>query len=129
MKDKIKLRPEYNSLDKLLVYLTSACTYTCVIDYDSWDLRTDANGEMEKCIIIKKSAMHGMKVYFNANCELIMTYMIPNKLMHAYFGRSVKAYKNILEIIAGGIKNGLLANSQKKAFEEIKLVLTKIAVL
>lgn len=72
--------------------------------------------------------MHGMKVYFSNENELIMSYIIPNKFMNAYFGKSVKARKSILELIGGAIKNTLLSGSQKKAFNEMEQVLLRIAV-
>ncbi len=127
MENKITVKSEYNSLNTLLDYLKTESSYDCSSEYDSWDIRTDDKGLMEKCVLIKKSSMHGMKVYFNTNNELMMSYIIPNKLMNAYFGKSVKVHKNILEIITGIIKSSLLSGSQKKAFEEMELVLLKIA--
>ncbi len=127
MENKITLKSEYNSLEKLSDYLKQESPYGSTIEYDSWDIRTNANGHMEKCLLIKKSAMHGMKVYFNSTNELVMSYIIPNKLMNAYFGKSVKARKNILEIITGLIKSALLSRSQKTAFQEMELELLKIA--
>ena len=62
----------------------------------------------------------------NSENELLLTYIIPNKVMNAYFGRSEKAYKTIPEIIGGAIKNGLLIGSQKKAFNAIASVFTQI---
>ena len=128
MEKQIIIKSEYSSLDKMLEFLKKESTFECVKQYDSWDLRTDTSGQMEKCITIKKSAMHGMKVYFSKENELMMTYIIPNKLMNAYFGKSQKRYRNILEIITGVIKNALLVGSQKKAFEEMSQVLNKIAI-
>jgi hypothetical protein len=126
MENKVTVKNEYSSLEKLSSYLKKNSTYDCVIEYDSWDVRTDENGQMEKCLTIKKSAMHGMKVYFNSNNQLVMSYIIPNKIMNAYFGKSVKARKNILEIITGVIKNALLSGSQKTAFQEIEADLLKL---
>ena len=126
MENKITLKSEYNSLEKLNDYLKKESEFDCSIDYDSWDVRTDANGQMEKCVVIKKSAMHGMKIYFPQENVLKMTYIIPNKLMHAYFGKSEKRYRNPLEIVTGIIKSALLAGSQKKAFKEMEKSLNKI---
>lgn len=126
MENRINVKSEYNSLDKLSEYLKKETPYDCSTEYDSWDIRTDANGQMEKCILIKKSAMHGMKAYFNKSNELEMSYIIPNKIMNAYFGKSVKARKNILEIVTGIIKNAALSGSQKKAYQEMELELIKI---
>jgi len=71
--------------------------------------------------------MHGMKLFFSNENVLEATYIIPNKMMNAYFGRSQKRYRNILEIITGSIKNALLAGAQKKAFEEMEQVVVKLS--
>lgn len=126
MENKITLKSEFNSLEKLAIHIKKESSYDTSIEYDSWDIRTDANGQMEKCLLVKKSSMHGMKVYFNANNNVITSYIIPNKLMNAYLGRSVKARKNILEIITGVIKNAILSGSQKTAYTEMELELLKL---
>lgn len=127
MENKITVKSEYNSLEKLLDYLIAESSYECTSEYDSWDIRTDANGQMEKCVLVKKSSMHGMKLYFTQDQNLVMSYIIPNKVMNAYFGKSVKARKNILEIVAGVIKNAVLSGSQKKAYSEMESIVLKIA--
>ncbi|MFT6500822.1 MAG: hypothetical protein ACJASQ_000932 [Crocinitomicaceae bacterium] len=127
MEKQIKIKSEYNSLGKILEYIKNESPYKCSEVYDSWDVRTDSNGQMEKCVMIKKSSMHGMKMYFSKEGVLEMTYIIPNKMMNAYFGRSQKSRRNILEIITGGIKNALLIGSQKKAFAEMSKALEKIS--
>lgn len=127
MEKQIRTKIEYNSLDKVLDFLTSESDLDCSKVYDSWDVRTDANGQMEQCVVIKKSAMHAMKVYLSDDRILQMTHIIPNKLMNAYFGKSEKQYKNIIEIITGKISQALLSGSQKSAFYEIEEVLLKIA--
>ncbi|WP_179319723.1 hypothetical protein [Winogradskyella helgolandensis] len=128
MEKSITTKNEYNSLDAINTYLkTKASTFECSKEYDSWDVRTNAHGQMEHCIILKKSAMHGMKVHFEKDNTLKMTYIIPNKMMHAYFGKSQKRYRNVLEIITGKIKDTLLAPAQRKAFEEMEQVFEKIS--
>lgn len=128
MEKKITVKKDYNSLDKILDFVKKDSSFDCSKEYDSWDVRTDSNGQMEQCVLIKKSGMHGMKVYFSNENELMMTYIIPNKLMNAYFGKSVKARKSILEVVGGIIKNAFLSGSQKKAFGEMEQVLLRIAV-
>jgi hypothetical protein len=127
MENTIKIQNEYNTLEKVEQFVKKESPYNCTIEYDSWDVRTDANGQMEKCVLIKKSGMHGMKVHFTKENEILMCHLIPSKVMNAYFGRSQKARRNILEIIAGGIKNSLLLGGQKKAFKEMEEVMLKIA--
>jgi hypothetical protein len=127
MENKITLKSQYNTLDKLMDFLKGESAYESSITYDIWNVRTDANGQMEQCVLIKKSSMQAVKVYFSQENELMMSHVIPNKVMNAYFGKSVKAHRNILEVITGGIKNAMLSGSQKKAFNEIELALKKIA--
>ena len=127
MGNKITLKNEYNILDKLMDFLKGENSYESSLTYDIWGLRTDANGQMEKCVLVKKSSMHDMKVYFSQENELMMSYVIPNKVMNAYFGKSVKARKSILEVIGGGIKNVMLSGSQKKAFQGMESIFKKIA--
>jgi hypothetical protein len=127
MENTIKVQQEFNTLEKVEQFVKNESSYNCSIEYDSWDVRTDANGQMEKCVLIKKSKMHGMKVYFTNENEILMSYLIPGKVMNAYFGRSQKARRNILEIVAGVIKNALLSGGQKKAYKEMEEVMLGIA--
>ena len=127
MEKSITIKNEYNSLDTLNTYLKSVSTFESSKEYDSWEVRTNAQGQMEQCIVLKKSNMHGMKVHFENENTLKMTYIIPNKMMHAYFGKSEKAYQNIIEIVTGKIKEALLAPAQKKAFEEMEQVFHQIS--
>ncbi len=120
MEKLIKIKEEYDSLDKLLQYVEKETSYTCSKVYDVWEMRTDAKGQMEQCVLIKKSSMHALKAFFTGDGSLKTNHVIPSKTMHAYFGKNTqKARRNILEIIIGNGSRALLAGSQKKAFEEI----------
>ncbi|NRD20041.1 hypothetical protein HNV08_08270 [Winogradskyella eckloniae] len=127
MEKTIKIKNEYNSLDTLYSYLKTATSFESSKEYDSWEVRTNIHGQMEQCLVLKKSNMHGMKVYFENENSLKMTYIIPNKIMQAYFGNSQKRYQNVLEIVTGKIKNILLTSSQNKAFKEMEQVFLKIS--
>lgn len=127
MERTIKIQNQYNTLEKIQQFVKDESSYNSSIEYDSWDVRTDANGQMEKCVLIKKSGMHGMKIHFTKENEIFMSHLIPNKVLNAYFGRSQKAHRNVLEIVAGGIKNTLLAGGQQKAFSEMEDVILSIA--
>jgi hypothetical protein len=128
MEKQIEVKSQYNNLEKILDYAKKECSYDCSIDYDIWELRTDENNQAKKCVIIKKSGMHAVKLYFNQENVMKATYIIPNKIMNVYFGKSQKAYRSIPEIIGGAIKNVLLAGSQKKAFNQIEQTLAGIKI-
>ena len=127
MENLIEIKSKYNTLDKLNSYLKTASTFECSKEYDIWEQRADTNGQMEQCIVVKKSGMHAVKVFFVNENTVKVNYMIPNKLMHAYFGKSVKARRNIVEIVTGIIKQAILAAPQKKAFEELEKIVKKAA--
>ncbi|PHR72859.1 MAG: hypothetical protein COA67_03925 [Lutibacter sp.] len=127
MENLIEIRKEYNSLDKLCNYLKTASTFECSKEYDIWEQRVDNNGQMAQCIVVKKSGMHAIKVFFANESTVKINYIIPNKVMHAYFGKSVKARRNIMEIVAGVIKQAVLAAPQKKVFEELEKIVEKAA--
>lgn len=126
MEKQITVKKEINSLDSLLNQLKTDATFQSSKEYDIWDSRTDSNGQMEQCIVVKKGAMHGMKIYFSKENAITMTYIIPNKLMNTYFGKSQKRYRSVIQILTGSISQALLSGSQKKAFAEIEQVVGKL---
>ena len=125
MENVIEVKSEYNSLDKLYEFLKKESTYQCSKTYDSWEVRTDSNGQMEQCIVIKKSGMHAIKVYLLKDNLAKINHIIPSKLMHAYFGKNEERRQNIIEIITGKIKGALFEGAQKKAFEELEQIVMK----
>ena len=127
MENLISINDKYNSLDKLKDFLQSTSDYECVKDYDTWEHRVDDKGHMEQCLILKKSNMHAVKLFFVNDNVVKVNHIIPNKMMQAYFGKSVKARQNIIEIITGKIKEVALAGSQQKAFKELESVINKAA--
>lgn len=127
MENLIEIKTEFNTLDKLKEFLESESTYKCSKEYDTWEQRVNIQGKMEQCILLKKNNMHAIKIFFANSNTVKINYIIPNKVMHAYFGKSVKARRNIVEIVTGLIKNALLAPSQKKAFNELEAVVKKVA--
>lgn len=126
MKKEISVKNEYHSLDEILDFMKNESPFEVSLEYDHWDVRTDANNQMERCILIKKSAMHGVKMYLSGNQKLKLDYVIPNKILNAYFGKSQQKHQNILEIIGNKIKEVALSGSQQKAFNEISSTLNKI---
>lgn len=128
MENLITINDKYNSLDKLKVFLQSTSDYECTKDYDTWEHRVDDKGHMEQCLVLKKSNMHAIKLFFVNKNTVKINHIIPNKVMQAYFGKSVKARQNIIEIITGKIKEVALAGSQEKAFKELESIIHKAAV-
>jgi len=128
MKKTITIKNDYNSLDTLYNFLKNESTFEASKDYDIWEHRTDTNGQMAQCIVLKKSNMHALKIFFVNENTVKVNHIIPNKMMHAYFGKNVKARKNIIELITGKIKEVVLAGSQQKAFEELEAVVIKATV-
>ncbi len=125
MEKIVTIKNEYNSLETLQGFLKTASSFDCSKEYDKWEVRTDANGQMEQCLVLKKSGMHAVKLYFPRENTVKISYIIPNSFMNAYFGKSVKARRDILEIVTGKIKEALLAPAQKKAFKELEKVVHK----
>lgn len=127
MENLIEIKSEYNSLDTLYAFLKNDPLYEYSKTYDIWELRTDANGQAKQCIVMKKSGMHAIKIFFANEKTVKINYMIPNKIMHMYFAKSVKRHRSILEIVAGVIKQAVLDRPQKKAFSELEQHFIKLA--
>lgn len=127
MTRQMVIKNSYDSLNTILAEVKRLSPYEASLVYDTWDMRTDKNNQMEKCILLKKSNMHGLKLHLEEGQQLHINHVIPNKIMQAYFGKSQKRYKNILEIVTGKIAELALADSQKKAFEEMYQSLAPLA--
>lgn len=69
--------------------------------------------------------MHAVKLFFVNENTVKINHIIPNKMMQAYFGKSVKARQNIIEIITGKIKEVVLSGAQQSAFKELERVIIK----
>ncbi len=126
MEKLISVNTDYNSLDKIEAFLKKETNFEVSQEYDGWDVRTDENGQMKKCVVVKKSNMHGIRLYFTTANTLKVNHLIPNKLMNAYFGKNQHKYQSIFEIITGKIQELLLSPSQNKAFKEMTEVFNKI---
>jgi hypothetical protein len=120
MENQIKINSKYNSLEKLLDLLKKETNFNCSKEYDIWEIRTTVKDQMEECIVVKKSKMHAIKIFFIDDCSVKLTYIIPNKMMNVYFGKSVEARRNIFEIITGSIKKAIFAGAQKKAYDQLE---------
>lgn len=125
MQNLISINTKYNTLDTLQDFLKTASSFECSKTYDIWEQRTDSNGQMAQCLVLKKNNLNAVKFYFVNDNTVKVDHVIPNKLMQAYFGKSVKARKNIIEIIAGIIKQSILYGPQQKAFKELEAIIAK----
>lgn len=125
MENLITINSQYNSLDRLQQFLNTASSFQCTKEYDTWEQRTDANGQLAQCLVLKKSNMHAVKLFFLNENTVKVNHIIPNKIMQAYFGKSHKRYQNIIEIITGKIKDVALSGSQQKAFEVLEQEIKK----
>lgn len=126
MENLITITNQYNSLDELQNALKNNANFSCTKEYDIWEQRVDNNGNLAQCLVLKKSNMHAVKLFFINNNTLKANHIIPNKIMQAYFGKSEKRYQNVLEIITDKIKTAVLEPSQNKAFNEIEAEVVRI---
>ena len=126
MENLITIKNQYHSLDELQNALKNNSNYNCTKEYDIWEQRVDINGNLAQCLVLKKSNMHAVKLFFINENTLKANHIIPNKIMQAYFGKSEKRYQNVLEIITGKIKAAVLEPAQKKAFFEIEAEIIKL---
>lgn len=126
MENLITIKNQYNSLDELQNALKRNANYSCTKEYDIWEQRLDNNGQMAQCLVLKKNNMHAVKLFFINENTLKANHIIPNKIMQAYFGKSQKAYQNVIEIITGKIKTAVLEPAQNKAFKEIETEVLRI---
>jgi len=78
MENLIEIKNDYNSLDKLLDRLKKNTNYECSKTYDIWEHRTDSNGQMAQCIVIKKSSMNAAKVFFVNENTVNVNHITPN---------------------------------------------------
>ncbi|NJM80422.1 MAG: hypothetical protein HC854_13885 [Flavobacterium sp.] len=126
MENLITINNQYNSLDQLHNALKTNTNFSCTKEYDIWEQRIDNNGNLAQCLVLKKNNMHAIKLFFINENTLKANHIIPNKIMQAYFGKSEKAYQNVIEMITGKIKAAVLEPAQKKAFNEIEAEVVKV---
>lgn len=65
MENLITINSQYNSLDRLQQFLNTTSSFQCTKEYDTWEQRTDANGQLAQCLVLKKSNMHAVKLFFS----------------------------------------------------------------
>ena len=126
MENLITINNQYDSLDQLHNVLKLSTNLKCTKEYDIWEQRIDNNGNLAQCLILRKNSMHAVKLFFINENTLKVNHIIPNKIMQAYFGKSEKAYQNVIEIITNKIKSAVIEPAQEKAFYEIEAEIIRI---
>ena len=126
MENLITINNQYGSLDQLHNVLKLSTNLKCTKEYDIWEQRIDNNGNLAQCLVVKKSNMHAVKLFFINENTLKANHIIPNKIMQAYFGKSEKAYQNVIEIITNKIKSAVIEPGQEKAFYEIEAEVVRV---
>ena len=126
MENLITINNQYGSLDQLHNVLKLSTNLKCTKEYDIWEQRIDNNGNLAQCLVLKKNNMHAVKLFFINENTLKANHIIPNKIMQAYFGKSQKAYQNVIEIITNKIKTVVLEPAQEKAFYEIEAEVVRV---
>lgn len=125
MENLVNITPTYNTLDSLQNFLKTESSLECTKEYDIWEHRTNGQGQIEQCLILKKSNMHAIKIFFVNDDTVKINHIIPNKMMNAYFGKSVKARRSILEVVGGMVTQTVLKDGQEKAFKELEAFVAK----
>ncbi len=106
MEKIIKVQEQYNSLDKVEDFLKKNSSFEISQDYDRWEIRADENKQMEKCVVVQKSKLYGLKLYFSSENMLKANYIIPNKIMESYFGKKA-GFRSIFKVITEKIKEAI----------------------
>ncbi|GEM_PF-5238002 len=74
MNTKFKIKEQYRTLDDLEKYLQAKSSYECKKMFNSW---RDINIKKEYCVLVKKSALYGIKVNFIDNNYVMIEPVIP----------------------------------------------------
>lgn len=125
MENLVNIIATYNTLDTLQNFLKTESNLECTKEYDIWEHHVNGQGQIEQCLVLKKSNMHAIKIFFVNGGTVKINHIIPNKMMNAYFGKSVKARRSILEVVGGMVTQTVLKGSQEKAFKELEAVVAK----
>lgn len=126
MEKILKLKSEFDSLEPLLVAVQKKNpSYTSVIEYDVWEMCSGTDRNIEQCVLVKKSSMHGVKAYFTAPNTIKISQVIPSKTKNALLGQR-KGRRNALELIVGTIKSSIVKSAQRKAFQELQTVFQEV---
>ncbi len=113
METIIKLKEGYNSLDKVLEYVSTKSNYECEKIFNSW--RTISFSK-EYCILIKKNSIDGAIINFVDENEIRIATEVPSKYFYGWtVGRGImpplvrlllsKKRKTTLEEVTGYFKD------------------------
>ncbi len=113
---EIKIKESYDSLDKVLNYLSKESEYKCKKVYNIWEAAIGA--KTEKCILIKKNAFIGLKADFVKKNVLKLKPVVPHNMLIAFtVGRGI--FPPIVRAILSGPQNKMLTEVAD-VFDKIK---------
>jgi hypothetical protein len=115
MEQQLRINSNYDSLDKVMAFLKPKTSYNCSQEYNTWEVATGS--EIPKCILVKKSAMIGLKIDFSNQNTLKIMPVVPSKFLVSFTeGKG----------IAPPIVRALLSGGQKKLVNEVSEKLVDI---
>lgn len=65
MEKIISINHQYNTLETLQEFFIKSSSFVCAKEYDVWDHRVNAKGQMEQCLILKKNSLNAIKICHN----------------------------------------------------------------
>lgn len=108
MKTTFKVKSEFNNLNKIIDHVNTVSNFECSKVHNAWKI----NMSSEKCGLIKKSAVIGIKFEFISNNEISLEPVVPNTYLASFtMGRGFLA--PIVRILLSGKQKSFLDESIK----------------
>lgn len=105
MKKTITTTDQNNTLEKLANIIKQKTDFTTDIVYNIWDVQTGST--MRKCVLVKKNAVHGVKLDFISENTLNIEGIVPSNFFRSFtIGRGIS--KPIIRGILAKGQNGLV---------------------
>lgn len=134
----LTLNKVFSNLDNLMPTLNKNSKFSCTKEYDIWNYvrnqkgqfgnRLDENGQIAKCLVLKKNNMNAVSIYFTNSSTICVSHIIPHKTLNAYFGKNTEQRQNIIEILTSRVKEVLLKSSQQRSFSEMEKFIMSEAI-
>lgn len=114
MNTTFKVKEQYKTLDDLGKYLGSKSKYECKKMFNSW---RDISITKEYCVLVKKSALYGIKVNFVDDNHVMLEPVVPGVYLRSFVtGRG----------FIPPIVRALLAKGQRQLFNEVSKYFAEI---